>query len=375
MDNLDKYFFQPKKFEDILGTAKIVIDTNVLLAAYQYRNITFRELIDTLKALNEQKRLLIPSHVLKEFFKNRPQRIVEIIQTVQQVRDGLTKVKEINNIETKLPSLDYLTCNIEIKQSENDLKYAYDEYNKRIKAYKEELTKLINELKSFFNYDPILVNYSSIFKDSFFSPVTLKDEEQILKDFNERVKKGLPPGYKDGKKVQNGEGDYIIWDHILQIKDSDVIFISADNKPDWVYKDPDGNVINGRRELVEEFYEKSEGKSFCIVHPSVFIKAYNPSVNKEVIQDLNTTLNEYKNEYIFEIKGSKLDGEILIDKLIDVLKPLNIPLRYFINYNSDWKVSDIVIKTNTILADDVLEYIKFKLNDDDIEVLIESNIS
>lgn len=37
MDKLDKHFFQPKKFEDIIDTAKIVIDTNVLLAAYQYQ--------------------------------------------------------------------------------------------------------------------------------------------------------------------------------------------------------------------------------------------------------------------------------------------------------------------------------------------------
>lgn len=291
MEELDKYLFQPKKFEEIITNAKIVIDTNVLLAAYQYRNMTFKELIHTLNSLNGQSRLVIPSHVLKEFFKNRPQRIVEIIQTVQQVRDSLQSVKEISNIENKIPSLDYLSCSDEIKKAEINLKEAYSKYNNNIKSYKVKLSELINELKSFFNYDPILVEYQSIFKKSFFKPETLKDEEQLLKDFNLRVKNQLPPGYKDGNKTENGEGDYIIWEHILQL-DSDVIFVSADNKPDWVYKDPNGNVINARRELVEEFYEKTNGKSFCIVHPSVFLKAHNPSVDKEVIEDMNIKLVE-----------------------------------------------------------------------------------
>lgn len=101
MENLETYFFQPKRFEDIIQSAKIVIDTNVLLAAYQYRNITFKELINTLEDLHRQKRLIIPSHVIKEFFKNRPDRIVEIIQTVQQVRDSLPDIKKIESIEKK----------------------------------------------------------------------------------------------------------------------------------------------------------------------------------------------------------------------------------------------------------------------------------
>lgn len=326
-----------------------------------------------MESLNQQKRLIIPSHVLKEFFKNRPKKIVEIIQTVQQFKDSLPSIKEIKNIATKIPSLDYLSCNEEIQKAEGDLEKTYKRYNENLKEYRKKLAELINELKSFFNSDPILNKYEEIFKSSYYKPDTLKDDEEMIKEFNNREKNNIPPGLKDGQKSENFEGDYIIWEHILQIKNSDVIFISADNKPDWVYKETNGNLINARRELVEEFYEKSKGKSFCIIHPSVFIKAYNPSVNKEVIQDLDTTLNEFRNEYIFEIKESEVDRNILLDKLINVLSSLNVSFKYYVNYNKDWEIYDIIISTDAIWSKDVLENIKLKLKDSGIEVIITPN--
>jgi rRNA-processing protein FCF1 len=103
-EQLKKYLFQPKKLEDIISTAKIVVDTNVLLAGYQYRDLTFKEIIHTLSKINEQERLLIPSHVLKEFFKRRPEKIVEMIQSVQQHRDKIPSYKTEYPIEKVIPS-------------------------------------------------------------------------------------------------------------------------------------------------------------------------------------------------------------------------------------------------------------------------------
>ncbi|MED4401357.1 PIN domain-containing protein [Metabacillus fastidiosus] len=291
MREIEKYLFQPKKFQDIIQTALIVIDTNVLLAAYQYRNITFKELLAALEFFHEEQRLLIPSHVLKEFFKNRPDRIVEIIRAVQQARDGLQPVKDVSKIEMKIPSMEYLQSHGKISDIESNLSNAKDNYNKEIKQYREELTGLIDELKSFFIQDPILEKYEKIFKEAYYKPESLESHTELLREFKEREKLNLPPGYKDGKKENNGEGDYIIWRHILEIKERNVIFLTSDNKADWVYKDPNGNVISARRELVEEFYEAT-GNTFCVVHPSAFLKAYNPKTNSEVLDDLNDKLNE-----------------------------------------------------------------------------------
>ena len=53
----------------------------------------------------------------------------------------------------------------------------------------------------------------------------------------------------------NKYGDLIVWLQICELKE-DIVFITFDNKEDWVYKDNKGNVLGARRELVQEYYEK-----------------------------------------------------------------------------------------------------------------------
>lgn len=149
--------------------------------------------------------------------------------------------------------MEYLSNYEQIQSSEEKIVKITDEYKNTLKEYRQKLTTLIEELKSFFNNDPILEKYKKIFTESFFEPDSLPDYDKMISEFVQRAKVNLPPGYKDEKKQDNGEGDFIIWKHILEIKNTDVIFITGDNKIDWVYTDPNGNVISARIELVEVF--------------------------------------------------------------------------------------------------------------------------
>ncbi|MGN7392829.1 PIN domain-containing protein [Peribacillus frigoritolerans] len=355
MKELDRFLFQPKSFEEILPVAKIVIDTNVLLAAYQYRNITFKELLEALESLNSLERLLIPSHVLKEFFKNRPDRIVEIIQTVQQIRDKQQNIKSTDNIDNKIPSMEYLNNNKEIQETEKSLNQLSKEYNAKLKEYRGKLSDLIDELKSFFNHDPILEKYEKIFRESYYKPENFKTEQELVTKFKERIQQNQPPGYKDGKKTTNGEGDYKIWEHILGIKESDVIFVTADNKSDWVYKDPNDNVINARRELVEEFYDSSGGKTFCIVHPSIFIKAYNPNVNHEIIEDLNNKLLEDdKDDILIDFVTFEANKENIFDSTLNYENYLESISRNRIPHNK----AEMYKEGDEPLLDKLFEYLR-----------------
>lgn len=96
-----------------------------------------------------------------------------------------------------------------------------------------------------------------------------------------------------------------------------------------MYTDPNSNVISARRELVEEFYLASEGHSICIVHPSVFIKSYNPSADTEVIQDLaknekeRSLANDYK---VLEMIRDR--ARILFNK--NILPEHDIPTKRYI---------------------------------------------
>lgn len=304
-DLLKQYLFQPKSIEEILPTAKVVIDTNFLLSGYQYRGLTFKEIIETLTKLNEQGRLIIPSHVLKEFSKRRPEKIVEMIQSIQQHRDKIQAPSTVDKIEQVIPNLEFTSLHREISGIEDLLKSKVDEIVQSIKEYRELHNKLILELKSYFNEDPILKRYSELFISGYFRPEGMPSEEELIKEFKDvRVKDKMPPGYQDGNKSNGNEaGDYIIWAHILELND-DIIFVTGDNKPDWVYSEPGSKkVISARRELVEEYYNKSGGKTFSIVNPATFIEIFNPDVEQIVIEDLSNQqrkYNEDRTKYITE---------------------------------------------------------------------------
>ncbi|MFF2015728.1 PIN-like domain-containing protein [Paenibacillus sp. NPDC058177] len=91
-----KSIFQPKSLAEIIDSANIVVDTNVLLAAYQWKEVTVNEVLDALNQLAQEGRLLIPNQVVTEFAKNRPGRIIEMIRYLQQISQSLQPQKKLD---------------------------------------------------------------------------------------------------------------------------------------------------------------------------------------------------------------------------------------------------------------------------------------
>lgn len=109
-----------------------------------------------------------------------------------------------------------------------------------------------------------------------------------------RATQRMPPGFKDGGKSENKYGDLIIWFEILQFaklnteKFDKIVFLSNDEKPDWVYspkdrvetirgtqkaipnKDPAIRLADPR--LVAEFHAVVGHREFHIVSLPVFIE-------------------------------------------------------------------------------------------------------
>lgn len=71
----------------------IVIDTNVLLAAYQWREVTVNKVLTTLQRLKGEDRLRIPLQVIKEFSKNRTKEIKQRMNDIDQVISKLQRDK------------------------------------------------------------------------------------------------------------------------------------------------------------------------------------------------------------------------------------------------------------------------------------------
>jgi hypothetical protein len=307
MEKWEKYFFQPKSINDILGDAAVFIDTNVLLSAYQWREVTVNEVISVMQILNQEGRLKIPLQVIKEFAKNRPK---EIVKRINELEEAISKLQKPSALTQRVPML----AGLEIYEKVKELQ---DSYADGLKNYKEGLVELRDELKKLFYEDHILSQFQDIFRIAFFNPEEIKDEAELIKDAEKRFKNQQPPGYKDSSKEDNSAGDYIIWANMLELK-QDVIFVSNEKKPDWVYTDKHKNAISVRRELTEEFYESSGGHTFGFISPKELITLLKPSVSEEVKKDLESSI------VISQSQGNYTKRVIPIEeKICDILWELD----------------------------------------------------
>ncbi|PED32363.1 hypothetical protein CON13_09515 [Bacillus cereus] len=283
-------FIEVKKINEIKDTATIVIDTNVLLMGYQWKNMTFESVLNVLKKLSSENRLKIPAHVIREFANNRPKKITEMTSEIHNVISNIPKA--INNgkpLNEAIPALaileDYHSDIIALEEKYNN---CIQELNKARKEYVKGLGKLQQALGDYIDHDLILESYKEIIEKSYFAPDGLMDEKQLEIDWDKRSKNSIPPGYMDKAKDSNKYGDLIVWDHICQIK-GDVVFVTADLKGDWVHRN-DKQVMGARRELVEEFYlrELAKGYTFKILSPLQFITLFSgEEVKQEIRDDLN----------------------------------------------------------------------------------------
>lgn len=259
-------------------------------------------MLKTLTSLSEQGRLRIPLQVIKEFSANRPKELIQRINDLEVIISGLQAQKPLNE---KVPIL-------EGKDTYESTTKLQTQFNSALKDYRKGLIELRDELKELFYKDTYLEKLQEVVINSFFSPDEQKVVEELVKEAEKRFKNKIPPGYKDNPKEDNSAGDYIIWDSILHLNE-DVIFISGDKKADWVYKDKQGNPISARRELVQEFYEKTNGKDFAYLSPKEFITLMNPDVSEAVKEDLSLNITSYNEEkkIPFKLKYKRRVGEIL----------------------------------------------------------------
>jgi hypothetical protein len=237
---------------------------------------------------------------------------VEILKKIDnELSSNLNKQTNLISI---VPFLDIMTEAEEYSKLEEDFKNS-------IKSYRKKLTELKEQITGFFHHDPVLTQMEELLRKCYFE---LKDTDfnNIDKEALRRSKEQIPPltGGDSGKN-ENGFGDFYIWKHILEIE-ADVLFVTADNKADWFIKDQSKKALYPRRELIEEFYEVSGGKTFAILSPLELIKLFKADVDIEITKDLNLTNQRFD------------ESETFFQYLIDMIWRKSI----------NW----LILKTNTI---------------------------
>lgn len=294
MKKLDAYFFDPKPIEDILATADVVVDSSVLLSLYQWKELTYNEVMGTIKDFSARGQLKIPSHVIEEFVYKRPQVISNITKKINEEISSKTNVAK-----TKLKSVAPL---IEIVEGYGDFEKLEEEYLTIHKNYKKSLELYSKKINNLLFDDLVFNQLKPILSENYIEQDF--NEEELNREALSRAQKRVPPlTGGDKHKKENAYGDYYIWKQILGL-DNDVIFVTLDFKEDWWYKDYQDNKIAPRRELIEEFYTVSEGKTCAIVSFADFIELVKKDVQEEVLKDLKQSelnINNIKSNSLLDL--------------------------------------------------------------------------
>ena len=258
--------------EEIKDDCYIVLDTNVLLAPYIIgkeelgKDDLLEECQRIYQSLTEQKRLIIPGQVAREFANRRVDKIGELYQ---QLSDKKAKIEQIPR--GKYPLLNALSEYQQVEQLQ-------DEINKKIREYQSAVNQVLAQIASWQLNDPVRSLYSQLFGASVILDPQF-DKDEITTDLMRRQTHHIPPGYKDRGKEDSGVGDLLIWYTILELGKAhkkSVIFVSGDGKPDW-FKQSQSIALHLRYELVDEFRRASEGQTFHVVKFSRFLELYGAS--------------------------------------------------------------------------------------------------
>jgi len=250
-----------QSIENIKNQCLFVIDTNALLLPYTITKESINEIKRVYQILVDDKRLFIPGQVAREFAKNRPEKIKELFQKIIRKRDNMRQFSS-----GKYELLKDISEYKEILDLEKKIDELMQDYSKKIGIVGDHI-------KEWEWNDPVSKAYSDLFAaEAIFDPIY--NEQEIQEKLKFRYVHKIPPGYKDGGKPDDGIGDLLIWQTILDLakkEKKDVIFITGEEKADWYYKS-EGQILYPRYELITEFARESDKHSFHIMKLSELLK-------------------------------------------------------------------------------------------------------
>ncbi|WFS02378.1 PIN-like domain-containing protein [Rhizobium tumorigenes] len=135
------------------------------------------------------------------------------------------------------------------------------ELKKAKKAYQNAIDGVVDLIRGWRGNDPVTAIYKELFEEALMiEPDETRDEME--RQWQTRLRRKIPPGFKDANKPDTGIGDYAIWLAILKLgrdHQKDLIFVTGEEKTDWFVRiDKEG--IYPRPELIDEYRRASGGR-------------------------------------------------------------------------------------------------------------------
>ncbi len=335
--------FSFKDFEKIKNNCIYIFDTNVLFVPFSISKKGLKDYKKIFKHLKTKKRLYIPARVAREFANNRGDNIKTIYRKLKEARDRLNKVGfDLSN----LPILDDEKSYKRIKEIESEVSKLKDEY-------REKVDELTDSIKKWNWNDPVSDFYRELWNKEMIVEVK-KDEKEIQNDLEFRFQHQIAPGYKDKSKIDDGIGDLIIWQTILEIskdKQKDIVFVTNEEKNDWFYKEYN-TTLYPKFELFDEFRRFTGGKSISIINFEKFLVSQN--ANEETIKEVQELRAESgflivtKPIFIKELKKSlkiaeDMEGFVSAKFFIETFLA-----NKFYDIASSWELLNNLVKENVI---------------------------
>lgn len=270
------YFFAGEELSEAIKTANIVLDANVLLLPYGAGGKSLAATGEAYRRIASEGRLYVPSRALREYLRNRPNKISELLQSLNNSISRFPAAPEISYpILEGLKDFDALSSLIG----------SYKELRKQIMDARAQLHE---QIVSWRLRDPVLEEYRKSIPDSSIKDINI-DREAAIKELEGRYSLSIPPGYKDAAKDDGGIGDFVIWKTILEIGEAtkkSTIFVSGEEKSDWQHRVNSSGFLP-RLELIDEYRRKSSGGSFFIIQLSDLLEFFHatPELVEEIKQE------------------------------------------------------------------------------------------
>lgn len=250
----------PAQIDQLVRTATIVLDANVLLNLYRYSDDTSKRVLEVLDGIKE--RLWLPHQFALEFHRNRSTVLTERCKLYEGA------AKDLDSLIQKFPAEDKIG------------KHPFLPIEKI-----NQLTSIVKELRQYrdshlssFRNDETIAKVADIFDGRIGPPTEETDEAKVHEEAQRRIDNRLPPGFRDrDKEVPRRFGDYIAWRQILDQtarEKTSIVLVTGDVKEDW-WEIHHGLHLGPRVELRREFHKvRTEPRSdFWIIEPRQFIES------------------------------------------------------------------------------------------------------
>lgn len=301
-----KVFYEDKisDFKDLDDSVLIVLDANILLHFFRYSHESQKKLFLALE--NVKSNLFIPYQAALEYHYERQNILRSNKKNIEKLYNESEKSKSAFQAEIKRQIVDYgRTIRSTDEQAvREEVLVEFDKVTARFwKDFSESTLKKLTDMIP--DNTETANTIADLLEDKVGEPLSSEEINNISIDGSKRYSKKIPPGYKDSNKENDirtfGKysydkqyGDLILWEEIKKYCQNDgniktVIFVSEDEKDDWIFK-AKGEKIGVRVELKQELHELV-GARLEIFSPKKFL--YLLSKEKDLIKDQMGSYRSY----------------------------------------------------------------------------------